>query len=97
MRIKLFGVGLAGKVFSGRSEVHQDTAMKVKFLIRIEPFQRVVIVSKASFITFCPGSGLFTVPFLYEEEPLPLRSTPWEAHRTSAVISWFPSWHSEPI
>ena len=39
----------------------------------------------------------FTVSFLYEEEPPPLRSTPWEAYRTRAAISWFPSQRNEPI
>ena len=38
-----------------------------------------------------------TVSFLYEEEPPPLRSTPWGTYRTRAAISWFPSQCSEPI
>ena len=32
-----------------------------------------------------------------DEEPPPLRSTPWGAYRTRAAISWFPSQHNEPI
>ena len=60
-----------------------------------------------------PGSAKpLTLSFLYEEEPPPLKSTPYRsiqveppisnqlptgAYRTRAAISWFPSRNNEPI